>query len=149
MTAFFCRNASDRKAATWKTELGPFSRLEFAISDAAKGIAAAVEQVAEARHDDPSAPPLEHGITLAVPLLKDQFLIGLLHEDLEEAALEFETGLMNERLDLVGEVLVLGRHGQRHPHGEFEGDVLVDQIDGAAPDGSLKSVGGAHGVSPY
>jgi hypothetical protein len=42
--------------------LAPFSRLEFAASDAAKGIAAAVAQRAAARRDDPSAPPLEHGL---------------------------------------------------------------------------------------
>jgi hypothetical protein len=36
--------------------------LEFAVSDAAKGIAAAVAQRAAARRDDPSAPPLEHGL---------------------------------------------------------------------------------------
>jgi hypothetical protein len=42
--------------------LAPFSRLEFAISDAAKGIAAAVSQRVEARRDDPSAPSLEHGL---------------------------------------------------------------------------------------
>jgi hypothetical protein len=42
--------------------LDPFPRLEFVVSDAAKGIAAAVEQVAEARRDDPSAPLLEHGL---------------------------------------------------------------------------------------
>jgi hypothetical protein len=36
--------------------------LEFAISDAAKGIAKAVAQRAAARRDDPSAPPLEHGL---------------------------------------------------------------------------------------
>jgi hypothetical protein len=62
MTAVFCRNATDRKAKTWAERLAPFERLEFAVSDAAKGIAAAVEQVAEARRDDPSAPSLEHGL---------------------------------------------------------------------------------------
>ena len=62
MTAVFCRNAADRKAATWKKELDPFTGLEFAVSDAAKGIAAAVGQIAEARHGDPSAPSLEHGL---------------------------------------------------------------------------------------
>ena len=40
----------------------PFSHLEFAVSDAAKGIAAAVAQRATAQRDDPSAPPLEHGL---------------------------------------------------------------------------------------
>jgi hypothetical protein len=62
MTAVFCRNAADRKAATWANELAPFSRLEFAVSDAAKGIASAVAHRAQARRDDPSAPALEHGL---------------------------------------------------------------------------------------
>jgi hypothetical protein len=62
MTAVFCRAAADRKAATWERLLAPFWRLEFAVSDAAKGIAAAVAQRAAARCDDPAAPPLEHGL---------------------------------------------------------------------------------------
>src|SRR5215469_2889096 len=62
MTAVFCRAAADRKATTWEGLLAPFSRLEFAVSDAAKGIAAAVAQRTAARRDDPSAPPLEHGL---------------------------------------------------------------------------------------
>lgn len=62
MTAVFCHNAEDRKAATWKEQLKPFSALEFVVSDAAKGIAAAVAAVAEARPADDSAPPLEHGL---------------------------------------------------------------------------------------
>ena len=62
MTAVFCHNAADRKAETWAKQLAPFDRLEFAVSDAAKGIAKAVAQVAQARRDDPSAPALEHGL---------------------------------------------------------------------------------------
>jgi hypothetical protein len=62
MTAVFCRAAADRKAATWDAQLVPFTQLEFAVSDAAKGIAAAVAQRAAARRDDPAAPPLEHGL---------------------------------------------------------------------------------------
>jgi hypothetical protein len=62
MAAVFCVNTADRKAETWKTQLDPFSRLEFAVSDAAKGIAAAVEQVAEGRRGDASAPALGHGL---------------------------------------------------------------------------------------
>lgn len=62
MTAVFCRAAADRKATTWEGLLVPFPRLEFAVSDAAKGIAKAVAQRAAARRDDPSAPPLEHGL---------------------------------------------------------------------------------------
>src|SRR3954447_9033376 len=62
MTAVFCRNAKDRSAETWKKSLEPFSCLEFAISDAAKGIGSAVAQLAKAREIDPSAPALTHGL---------------------------------------------------------------------------------------
>jgi hypothetical protein len=62
MTAVFCRNTADRKGETWKKQLEPFSVLEFAVSDAAKGIAKAVAEVAEARRDDESAPALGHGL---------------------------------------------------------------------------------------
>lgn len=62
MTAVFCVNATDRKAETWAAQLAPFSTLEFAVSDAAKGIAGAVAAVATDRRDDPDAPPLEHGL---------------------------------------------------------------------------------------
>lgn len=62
MTAVFCHNAENRKAETWEAQLVPFEHLEFAVSDAAKGIAAAVARRAEAACDDPSAPALEHGL---------------------------------------------------------------------------------------
>lgn len=62
MTAVSCRDTADRKAATWDRQLAPFSRLEFALSDGATGIAAAVASRAEARRDDPTAPVLGHGL---------------------------------------------------------------------------------------
>ena len=62
MTAVLCRATADRKAATWDEQRVPFTHLEFAVSDAAKGIAKAVAQRAVAQRDDPSAPPLEHGL---------------------------------------------------------------------------------------
>ncbi len=62
MTAVFCENAADRKADTWAQRLEPFDRLEFAVSDAAKGIAKAVADIAAARRDNPAAPALEHGL---------------------------------------------------------------------------------------
>src|SRR5829696_3082333 len=62
MTAVFCQNADDRKAETWEARLTPFPHVEFAVSDAAKGIAAAVARRAEARRDDPTAPALGHGL---------------------------------------------------------------------------------------
>jgi hypothetical protein len=62
MTAVFCENSADRKAETWEGQLARFDRLEFAISDAAKGIAKAVSDLARARRDDPEAPILEHGL---------------------------------------------------------------------------------------
>ena len=60
------------------------------------------------------AAPLEAGPGFAVPLLEDEFLVGLLDEGPEEPTLEFEAGLMDVGLDLVGEMLVLERHGQGH-----------------------------------
>jgi hypothetical protein len=62
MTAVFCANAVDRKGETWERRLTPFDCLEFAVSDAAKGIASAVARVAESRRQDPSAPALERGL---------------------------------------------------------------------------------------
>ncbi len=55
----------DRKAEMWRQQLLPFKHREFVVSDATKGIAAAVEQVADQRRQkDPSASPLEHGLDL-------------------------------------------------------------------------------------
>jgi hypothetical protein len=62
MTAVVAVNAADRSAETWKRHLASFTRLEFAISDAAKGITAAVARLAQERRDDPDAPILEHGL---------------------------------------------------------------------------------------
>lgn len=62
MTAAFCVNAADHSAATWEKRLEPFDRLEFAVSDAAKGIAAAVSRTAAAHAA--TAPPLTHGLDL-------------------------------------------------------------------------------------
>jgi hypothetical protein len=61
MTAAFRRDTADRKAQAWEKQLAPFDRLEFAVSDAAKGIGSALTQIARARRDDPKAPALEHG----------------------------------------------------------------------------------------
>src|SRR5271157_144503 len=74
---------------------------------------------------------------------------SLLDENLEQPALDFKAGLMDERLDLVGEVLVLLWHGQRHPQRQIKRQCLPVILDGAEGDGSLKAVGGTHGVSPY
>jgi len=62
---------------------------------------------------------------------------------------DFETGLMNVRLDLVGEMLVLSWHGQGHLQRQLERKCLTVILDGAEGDGSLKAVGGTHGGSPY
>ena len=65
-------------------------------------------------------PKLDASATLALPLLQDQFLVGLLNENLGEPALDFETGLVDERLDLVGEMLILIGHGKGHLQPRFE-----------------------------
>jgi hypothetical protein len=64
LTAVFCANTADRKAQTWEQQLRRFDRLEFVVSDAAKGIAKAVALVAQSRRDDPRAKALEHGLDI-------------------------------------------------------------------------------------
>jgi hypothetical protein len=56
--------AEDRSAATWEAQLAPLTRLEFAVSDGAKGIARAVADVARRRAEDDAATPLEQGLDL-------------------------------------------------------------------------------------
>ena len=97
----------------------------------------------------PRPPALDTGAGFAAAVLQDQLLVGLLDEGSEEPALDLKAGLMDERLDLVGEVLVLGRHGQGHPQRQLQREGLIVPVDGAEVDGSLKAVGGTHGVSPY
>ena len=64
MTAVFCHNAPDRTAETWKDQLGPFASREFAVSDAARGIAKAVAEIAASRREDVSPPASEHGLDI-------------------------------------------------------------------------------------
>jgi len=64
MTAVFRHNAADRKAETSKEQLDRFSHLEFAVSDAAKGIAKAVEQIAQGRRDATSSRAPGQGLDL-------------------------------------------------------------------------------------
>jgi hypothetical protein len=85
---------------------------------------------------------------LTAPLLEDEFSVGLLDEDLEEPTLELEAGLMDEGLDLFGEVLVLEGHGQGHLQLEVDREGLTLAVDGTESDGSLEVVGLTHGEAP-
>ena len=57
-----CDKTDDRSAAAWQAVLEPFANLENVVSDAASGIAAAVEAVAAARSASGSTVPLEHSL---------------------------------------------------------------------------------------
>jgi hypothetical protein len=85
----------------------------------------------------------------AVPLLEDQFVVGFFDEDLEETALEFDPDAMDRRLEVVGEMLILGRDGQDHLQSQFQREGLSLAVDGANVDANLEVVGIAHGESPY
>jgi hypothetical protein len=76
MTAVFCENAADGKAETWAKQLERFDRLEFAVSDAAKGIAKAVADIAGARRNGPEAPALEHGLDLFPTVMDARGVLG-------------------------------------------------------------------------
>jgi hypothetical protein len=64
MTAVFCRNSADRSGASWQQQLAPFVALEFAVSDAAKGIASGLEGVARQRRAADDTTPLAQGLDL-------------------------------------------------------------------------------------
>ena len=60
-------------------------------------------------------PALDTSAGFAAAVLQDQLLVGLLDEGSEEPAPDLKAGLMDERLDLVGEVLVLDGTGRDIP----------------------------------
>ena len=94
-------------------------------------------------------PPLDASASFAVPSLQYQVFVGRFHQDLVQLTLEFETGLMDARLDQVGEMFVLRRNGQAYLQQQIERECLTVTVDGVESDGSLNAVGCAHGVSPY
>lgn len=57
-----CAKTGDRSGAAWQKVLQPFEKLEFVVSDAAKGIAKGVREVAAARAQLPGALLLEQGL---------------------------------------------------------------------------------------
>lgn len=64
MTAVFCHNSADRSGASWQKQLAPFVALEFAVSDAAKGIASGLDGVAQQRRAASDTTPLAQGLDL-------------------------------------------------------------------------------------
>src|SRR5262249_44568783 len=80
---------------------------------------------------------------------EDQLPIGLLDEGPEEAALDLESGVMDQRLDPVGEPVILFRHGQGHLKLELERGGRAPGVDGGGGEGSLEAVSVARGESPY
>src|SRR5664279_1205366 len=56
---------------------------------------------------------------------------------------------MNVGLDLLGEVLVLVRHGQGYLQFQAQGERLVGTVDGTEGDGRLEVADVTHGGSPY
>jgi len=57
-----CAKTGDRSGAAWEKVLQKFPKLEFVLSDAAKGIAKGVENVAKARKDLPERVLLAQGL---------------------------------------------------------------------------------------
>ena len=102
MTAVFCEDAADRNARTWEKQLAPFDRLEFAISDAAKGISKAVSVLARARGEDPRAPTLEHGLDVFHTTMEARRVLALHWRRAEAAwekaeAADLEVGRLNQQ----------------------------------------------------
>jgi hypothetical protein len=57
-----CAKTGDRSGEAWQKVLQTFPKLEFVLSDAAKGIAKGVQNVAKARKDLPEWVPLAQGL---------------------------------------------------------------------------------------
>lgn len=57
-----CAKTGDRSGTAWQEVLQPFSKLEFVVSDAARGIAKGVQNVAAAREKSLESVPLEQGL---------------------------------------------------------------------------------------
>lgn len=57
-----CAKTGDRTGAAWQEVMQTFPKLEFVVSDAARGIAKGVQNVAEARKKLPESVPLEQGL---------------------------------------------------------------------------------------
>jgi hypothetical protein len=64
LTVVFCHNSADRSGASWSRQLAPFTKLGFAVSDAAKGIAAGLEDMARQRRAANDPRPLTQGLDL-------------------------------------------------------------------------------------
>ena len=64
MTAVVRHNAPDRSATSRHDQVARFTAPEFAVSDAAKGIAAGLDRLAEQRHAGGDATPLDRGLDL-------------------------------------------------------------------------------------
>jgi hypothetical protein len=60
----FCPNAADRTGAGWHRQPAPFVALEFAVSDAANGIASGLDLLFQRRIAAHDATPLTHGLDL-------------------------------------------------------------------------------------
>jgi hypothetical protein len=150
MTAVFCQNAKDRSAETWKQQLEPFSGLEFTVSDAAKGIASAVSQLAKTREIDPSAPALVQGLDLfhttmeATKVLSQYWRRAEAAWELAEAADAKVADAKQQGLDARG-VAVAARNAWAKATAKFEQTERVESawarahaaFDRFTPDGRL------------
>ena len=76
MTALFSHNAPDRSAATWQTQLRPWTAVDFVVSDGAKGIAKAVADLAHEPGRVPQQPRLEQGLDLFHTVYQAQKLLS-------------------------------------------------------------------------
>lgn len=75
MTALVCHNAADRSAPTWQAQLRPWTALELAVTDGAKGLTKALADLATTRHADPQRPALEQGLDLFHTVYQAQKLL--------------------------------------------------------------------------
>ena len=129
MTAVFAHNAPDRSAASWHERLAPFTALEFAVSDAAKGIASALERTARDRRPLGDATPLTRGFDLFHTAREAETVLARSWRRAEAAWLRAET-LDAEVLDLQRRGLNAQGRGQTRTVAWRRAVALLGQVEG-------------------
>ena len=129
MTAVVCRNAADRSATSWHGELARFKALEFAVSDAAKGIASGLDRLARDRHSLGDATPLTQGLDLFHTTRDAETVLGRSWRRAEAAWLKAET-LDAEIRDLQRRGLNAQGRGQTRTVAWRRAVALLEQVEG-------------------
>ena len=85
---------------------------------------------------------------VAVTDLENDLVVGLLHQGAEQAALGLQAGgKVDVGLNAMGQMFILGGHGEGDAQSQFGGEDVVVKVDAVRGGGSLEAIGDTHGES--